>query len=73
MAGRPKAARAVGLLMKLNPDAPNTPCHQVVDSNGSLTGYSAGKGITTKKALLIKEGVVFKEEKVNLAESQWQP
>ncbi|MBI4137069.1 MGMT family protein, partial [Candidatus Roizmanbacteria bacterium] len=47
LAGSPKAARAVGMLMKTNPDAPHTPCHRVVSSTGKLTGYSAGNGLST--------------------------
>jgi O-6-methylguanine DNA methyltransferase len=71
LAGHPKAARAVGGFMKRNPDAPNTPCHRVVASDGSLTGYSGIGGIKQKKEMLIKEGVVFKGEKVDLSHSQW--
>lgn len=44
LAGSPGAARAVGMCMKTNHDAPHTPCHRVVASNGKLTGYSAGEG-----------------------------
>lgn len=73
LVGSQGAARAVGMCMKMNPDAPRTPCHRIVASDGSLTGYSAGEGITTKKALLLKEGVVFKGNKVDLAISLWQP
>ena len=72
LAGSPRAARAVGVCMKTNPDAPNTPCHRVVSANGNLTGYSAGNGISTKKKMLIAEGVDFKDDKVNLTVSQWE-
>ncbi|PWU23522.1 6-O-methylguanine DNA methyltransferase [Candidatus Cerribacteria bacterium 'Amazon FNV 2010 28 9'] len=71
--GNPDAARAVGLAMKMNPDAPRTPCHRVVASDGSLHGYSAGDGIPTKKKMLQAEGVVFVGDKVNLSISQWKP
>ncbi len=71
LAGSPRAARAVGMFMKTNPDAPNTPCHRVVASNGDLTGYSAGNGLSTKKEMLLSEGVHFKGNKVDLATSQW--
>lgn len=71
LVGNPKAARAVGMAMRTNPDIPTTPCHRVVASDGSLTGYSAGKGISTKRDLLIKEGVSFKGQKVDLIVSQW--
>jgi len=71
LAGNTKAARVVGILMKENPYAPKVPCHRVVGWNGSLTGYSAGNGIITKKEMLLSEGVYFKGNKVDLAKSQW--
>lgn len=72
LAGSPRAARAVGSAMRSNPDIPKTPCHRVVASEGSLTGYSAGQGISTKRAMLISEGVSFKGTKVDLKVSQWE-
>ncbi len=72
LAGKPKAARAVGVFMKNNPDAPIVPCHRVVASNGKLTGYSGVGGIAQKKKMLIKEGVIFKNNKVNLLVSKWK-
>jgi len=71
LSGKPKAARAVGMLMAKNPDAPKTPCHRVVASDGTLHGYSGKGGILGKKKMLIEEGVVFKGEKVDLEKSQW--
>jgi len=70
LAGKPKAARAVGLFMKTNPNAPTVPCHRVVAVDGSLTGYSAREGIVTKKKMLIEEGVLFIGERVDLEKSQ---
>jgi O-6-methylguanine DNA methyltransferase len=72
MAGVPHGARAIGMCMRTNPDAPQTPCHRVVASDGSLRGYSAGSGIKTKKEMLLEEGVKFKGDKVNLSVSQWK-
>ncbi len=71
LAGSPGAARAVGMCMKINPNAPIVPCHRVVAANGKLTGYSAGEGIKTKRKLLVKEGVSFLKDKVDLEKSQW--
>ena len=48
--GREKAYRAVGQANHRNPIAIVIPCHRVVGSNGSLTGF--GGGISTKKFLL---------------------
>lgn len=71
LAGNPKAARAIGMYMAQNLDAPNTPCHRVVASDGALHGYSGNGGITTKKKMLQSEGVVFSGDKVNLYISKW--
>ena len=46
----PNAVRAVGLANGSNPIAIIVPCHRVIGSNGSLTGY--GGGLPIKKALL---------------------
>jgi O-6-methylguanine DNA methyltransferase len=72
LAGRPKASRAVGYFMKTNPDAPKIPCHRVVAKDGSLTGYSAGQGVVTKRKMLLVEGVCFIGKKVNMKKSQWE-
>lgn len=52
--GRPKAVRAVGLANGQNPVGVVVPCHRVIGSNGSLTGY--GGGLPRKKWLLDHEG-----------------
>jgi len=71
LAGIPKAARAVGVFMKNNPNALRVPCHRVVASNGKLIGYSGTGGITQKKKMLLNEGVHFKNTKVDLSISWW--
>ena len=40
--GRPKAMRAVGAANGRNPISIVIPCHRVVGSDGSLTGYAGG-------------------------------
>lgn len=40
--GRPGASRAVGLANGRNPVCVVVPCHRVVGSDGSLTGYAGG-------------------------------
>jgi methylated-DNA-[protein]-cysteine S-methyltransferase len=59
-----QAYRAVGNAIKKNPYAPHVPCHRVVGSDGSLTGFAAG--IEKKKRLLKAEGVAFNNGKVDL-------
>jgi O6-methylguanine-DNA--protein-cysteine methyltransferase len=58
--------------MKTNPDAPRTPCHRVVASDGSMHGYSGTGGISGKAAMLRAEGVSFIGDKVDLSISLWQ-
>lgn len=72
LAGNSKASRAVGHYMKINPFAPRVPCHRVVGRSGELTGYSGKGGIFAKKKMLLKEGVSFKKNKVNLQQSLWK-
>jgi len=48
--GRPGASRAIGLANGSNPICIIVPCHRVVGSNGSLTGY--GGGLERKRFLL---------------------
>ena len=55
--GSPKGVRAVGLANGANPIAIVVPCHRVIGSNGSLTGY--GGGIERKRWLLVHEGVLL--------------
>jgi methylated-DNA-[protein]-cysteine S-methyltransferase len=40
--GRPTASRAVGAANGSNPIAIVVPCHRVIGSNGTLTGYNGG-------------------------------
>ncbi len=51
----PGAARAVGNACGKNPEAPKTPCHRVVKTNGGLGGYAGG--VKKKIGLLKREGV----------------
>ena len=51
--GNPKAVRAVGLANGRNPISILVPCHRVVGSDGSLTGY--GGGLERKRWLLQHE------------------
>jgi methylated-DNA-[protein]-cysteine S-methyltransferase len=53
--GRPDAVRAVGLANGANPVSVVVPCHRVVGSDGSLTGYAGG--LARKRWLLSHEGV----------------
>ncbi len=58
--GRPDASRAVGQANGANPISSVVPCHRVIGSNASLTGY--GGGIARKQWLLRHEGFAARSE-----------
>jgi methylated-DNA-[protein]-cysteine S-methyltransferase len=58
--GRPDAVRAVGLANGANPVSVVVPCHRVIGSDGSLTGY--GGGLHRKRWLLAHEGVKVSDD-----------
>ncbi|MDD2055995.1 methylated-DNA--[protein]-cysteine S-methyltransferase [Pseudomonas sp. GD03860] len=51
---RPRAVRAVGTANGANPISIIVPCHRVIGSNGTLTGYAGG--VERKQLLLELEG-----------------
>ena len=57
--GLPKGARAVGMANGLNPIGIVLPCHRVIGTNQSLTGYAGG--VERKRWLLHHEGALFKD------------
>ncbi len=54
--GQPKAVRAVAQALRHNPVPIHIPCHRVIGSDGSLTGY-AGNLLEIKRRLLEVEGI----------------
>ena len=60
--GRPRAVRAVGLANGANPIGVVVPCHRVIGTNRSLTGY--GGGLPRKRWLLAHEGVALPASRI---------
>jgi methylated-DNA-[protein]-cysteine S-methyltransferase len=56
------AYRAVGNALNKNPHWPEVPCHRVIGSDGSLTGFASG--LRKKEQLLKKEGIKIKNGKI---------
>ena len=54
--GKPDASRAVGRANATNPICLIVPCHRVIGSDGSLTGFAFGEDI--KRKLLEHEGAL---------------
>jgi O-6-methylguanine DNA methyltransferase len=55
MAGRPRASRAVGNIMRTCADC-GVPCHRVVGAGGALGGYAGN--LELKRSLLRAENVI---------------
>src|ERR1700682_1682938 len=61
MAGRPRAARAAGNIMR-GCNRPDVPCHRVIAAGGRLGGYGGNEVL--KRALLTAEGVIVSGARV---------
>ena len=77
-AGCAGSARAAGAATGRNPIGIIVPCHRIVGSNGSLTGYAGG--LARKRALLAFEGATAESqtadllptpEKLRMREIEW--
>src|SRR3990170_1131582 len=69
-AGRPRAWRAVGTIMRTCPAG--TPAHRVIAAAGRLGGY--GGNLELKRALLRAEGVLVSGSRVrDFNARRWQP
>jgi O-6-methylguanine DNA methyltransferase len=69
LAGRPRAARAVGNVMK-HCGRRDVPCHRVIAAGGRLGGYGGSEVL--KRALLVAEGVIVSGNKVReLSRVRW--
>ncbi len=68
-AGRPRAARAVGNIMR-DCTARDVPCHRVIAAAGGLGGYGGRRdsplrsGLELKRALLRAEGILVSGNRV---------
>jgi methylated-DNA-[protein]-cysteine S-methyltransferase len=69
LAGKPRAARAVGRLMAQG-TVPGLPYHRVIGAGGALGGYGSGQAF--KAAQLAAEGIVVRRGRVaRFAEIRW--
>ena len=68
--------RAIGQIMKKNPDAPQTPCHRVDRSDGRLGGFmgkTKGEQVERKRQLLLSEGVnIAGDRVVDFEKVKWE-
>jgi O-6-methylguanine DNA methyltransferase len=70
MAGEPRAARAVGNIMRGCRRA-DIPCHRVIAAGGRLGGYGGSEAL--KRALLVAEGISVRGSRVALELFRFKP
>jgi O-6-methylguanine DNA methyltransferase len=71
LAGRRRAARAVGAVMR-GCDDPSVPCHRVVGAAGRLGGYGGAEFL--KRELLVREGLTVSRGRIRrFEEVRWVP
>src|SRR5947207_1382674 len=67
-----KSARLVGRILHVNKDPVKFPCYKVVFADGQLTPSYGHGGIKEQISKLKKDGVFFKNEKVDLTKSGYE-
>ena len=74
LCGNPRASRAVGYALHVNPLTGKIPCHRVVNRFGGLAPAFAFGGADVQRNLLTAEGVSFSDEyTVALDKHLWDP
>ncbi len=74
LCGNPRASRAVGYALHVNPLPGEIPCHRVVNRFGGLAPAFAFGGADVQRKLLTAEGVSFSDEyTVSLDKHLWDP
>ena len=74
LCGNPRASRAVGYALHVNPYPGVIPCHRIVNRFGYLSGGFAFGGIDVQKELLEQENVeVSNDYKVDLDRYLYRP
>ena len=73
LAGLPGRARLVGKVLGQAPESMQLPWYRILRSNGQLAFAKGSEAAARQKGLLQTEGVVVLNNRVRLAEFQWQP
>jgi methylated-DNA-protein-cysteine methyltransferase related protein len=72
IAGFPRGARLVGMVLQRLPAGSRLPWHRVINAQGRLSFPRDSVHYRLQRSKLEREGVRFKGERVELARFQWQ-
>ena len=70
LAGSPRAARAVGRVMRGCP--PGVPWHRVINHQGGISRRANADGMMTQRVLLLGEGIALRRGRVPLDRYRWE-
>ena len=71
--GLKSSARLVGMAMKAIPAELDLPAHRVVNRTGALTAAPAFGGYERLRWILEREGVSFRDERIDMKKHFWHP
>ena len=67
-----RSARAVGFALNQLPEGSDIPWQRVINSQGKVSPRRNSEGHLVQQLILEEEGIVFKDEKVDLNKYRWQ-
>jgi methylated-DNA-protein-cysteine methyltransferase-like protein len=72
IAGYPRGARLVGMVLQRMPAGLRIPWHRVINAQGKLSFPRTSESYRLQRSKLEREGVCFRGERIELARYQWQ-
>jgi methylated-DNA-protein-cysteine methyltransferase related protein len=72
IAGYPRGARLVGMVLQRMPAGARIPWHRVINAQGKLSFPLRSESYRLQRSRLEREGVHFRGERIELARYQWQ-
>lgn len=72
IAGFPRGARLVGMVLQRSPTGARIPWHRVINAQGRLSFPRNSESYHLQRSKLEREGVHFKGERIELKRYQWQ-
>lgn len=72
IAGYPRGARLVGMMLQRLPAGTRIPWHRVINAQGRLSFPRSSEHYRLQRSKLEREGVRFKGERIPLERYQWE-
>lgn len=71
LAGLPRGARLIGRILGQLPEGSALPWHRVVNSRGEISFPVGSVQYSEQRSRLLQEGIVFRNEKIDLKKFGW--